>query len=251
MFLTVYVWFLRTSEDRWDVGKCLGIIATSNEEITRDVNIIQSSGSKRQSSYTLSSPSHLPREKPSSSTASKARGLLNFTFTRVQTKNFHRKSELSPVMRWNAAIKKLRERNKESWYDLYENEDDRYLSEFDVKIGSLDLLLDLAVLSPYTRILNLLASVEFPMGDARVSVMPSYSNTTLPLIYLETGALRLFFKTELPPKARLETPDMLTIQVASLTVHSQVRSELHLTQLYDELNILKQNILIAFSLKIR
>ena len=200
----IFLKLSRTSEDRWDVGKCLGIIATSNEEITRDVNIIQSGGSnKRQSSYTLSSPSHLPREKPSTSNASKSRGLLNFTFTRVQTKNFHRKSEQSPVMRWNAALKRQRERNKESWYDLYENEDDRYLSEFDVKIGSLDILLDLAVLIPYTRILNLLASVEFPAAEGRVSIMPDYSNTTLPLIYMETGTVRVFFKTVLPSKARL------------------------------------------------
>ncbi|CAG7726003.1 unnamed protein product [Allacma fusca] len=224
----------RTSQDRWDVGNCVGIVMSSGDEITKDINILKGSR-KRQNSLSFSasgsaSPIHGPKVvKPSSIVThplSKNRGILTFTYTQVQTKNFHKKSEMySPVARWNAAINKYCEKNKQV-YDPYDNENNRYLSEFDMKFGSLDFLVDVSNIHPILKILNAVGSIKFIDWDIPVTVMPYYSNTTLPLIYLETGNVRLFFKTTLTPNSRTDTPDVLALQVSSLTIHSQSENPL-------------------------
>jgi hypothetical protein len=102
----------------------------------------------------------------------------------------------------------------------------RFLTELDGEAGPVDAFLPTRLLQPLLTLLQPLASLQLPARPGPAPSLPAtllrWNSSTLPMLYLKTGRLRLFLleEWESPPDALV--PDFLLLQLERIAITAQV-----------------------------
>ena len=110
----------------------------------------------------------------------------------------------------------------------------RYLTEFDIELRPVDVFLPMRLLQPLFTFLQPLSEVKLPSAPGPASSLSSsllqYNSSTLPMLYLKTGRLRLFLlllpAPDPEPVPDPLVPDFMLLQLQRAVLTSCVENPL-------------------------
>lgn len=226
--LTISCFEKSTSSPSWEPGMYEGVVLSSAEKLTRYTTVVGASHVGSKAGAATASPAPGNKGKPAE--------FLNFTWTRALRahvrRNVHKpRKDFTPL---TEAERRAATRSSSSPLSA-----SCYLSEVDMQVSPLDVV----VLAPIIRLLldtseslGRLCELVLPPPAPREGVEPSrpvgwhINSSTLPLVYLRTGTIRIF----LPQSSRLSSSDnsrshcldTCLAQVGSVSLSPQVENPL-------------------------
>ncbi len=148
-------------------------------------------------------------------------GLLNLTFTRAECQSVSKK--------WENLADKV-QTDKPDNGEMFQ----RYVSEVDIRLAPVDLLISPKDLSPHLRVIRELEcikstpAVQTPKKNDDGLLGQDWNNNTIPLLHVNAKTMRLFLVSSLPSNMshnRLK-PDYLLCQIEALEISPRVKNPL-------------------------
>ncbi|XP_076064236.1 vacuolar protein sorting 13B isoform X2 [Oratosquilla oratoria] len=202
----------------WVVGEHEGIVMTCNDQLTHDLKVINPrSGTVDSHFHSLSARQPAPPpEQP------KTHGFMSLTFTSALCKNVHNK--------WNQLIRKCLNEERSM---VTEKNLPRYISEVDIRIQPFDCVCFPSSLQIFTSVYEPLFHLKVPQQLIQTATTASkepfsigFNNHTIPLVYLHTESIRVFFPAKDTSSEDLSVHNMFLLQLDSVLVTPQVDNPL-------------------------
>jgi len=226
-------WYLTSDGAGWTEDEFTGIFLTSEDRIQQHITVpkplrpVPSAEELKKSSSSTSrlkiGPSTSPVREQSLARLS---DFLSFNYTRVPANDFHKRSGLpDPNERFNSTLENHFEADITEFHIPPKQHQYQYISEFDIKLRPVDIVIPVDGFNPFMNVLKEWSSMNSGVDPCEENDIashplriPSLNNNSLPLIYLESGRIRVFVRTE---EFGL-LPNTAVIQVNSALICSQV-----------------------------
>ena len=190
---------VKTTSPRWDQGPNQGLVLTFDcDEITNELETVNVKGNCLE---LLSEERNLLQSMPLRKTC------FSFVFTRAECRNLHRK--------WQELMKSSQHHHNFSQHlqsEHLEEDEERFISEMDLKLAPVDVIADTEALLPFIRMCSRPMHIQWPAQDNKMmmshhrqnkilNTQPDspvaalgigVNNNTLPLVYLKAKSIRLF-----------------------------------------------------------
>ena len=218
--LTANINHFKTNAKReWVPGDNKGIVLSCSDELTHDLHTINI---KNNNVEILPHSRHLDAEQV----------CFSATFTRAQCKE-------SDGKRWKDLFdshKKLFEEKGEEGFPHFHS---KFVSEIDVKVGPLDVVIVNRNMMPFLKMATQLMAIKWPVKEpppnnpSRTSI--AFNNNNLPLVYFKAKTIRLFLITENREQKNMDkldfnhsalNPDVMVFNCDSVSVSPQVENVL-------------------------